>query len=72
MPKAFFVDDSSDSALSQLSSTSKVSVSLRMTARSTTFCYSRMHFGSEWNSLGQYLATLLGDAIQIVRMAASL
>jgi hypothetical protein len=49
------VDDSSDSALSQLSSTSKVSVSLRMTARSTTFCYSRMHFRSEWNSLGHPL-----------------
>src|SRR5215831_8259458 len=35
----------SDSGVSQLSSTTKVSVSLRMTARSTTFCNSRMFPG---------------------------
>ena len=34
--------DSAGSAFSQLSSTAKVSVSARMTARSTTFCNSRM------------------------------
>src|SRR5215813_3293156 len=37
-----FGEDSADSVVSQLSSTTKVSVSLRMTARSTTFCNSRI------------------------------
>src|SRR5215469_15016110 len=40
-------DDSSDSLSSQLSSTTKVSVSLRITARSTTFCNSRI-FPGQW------------------------
>ena len=35
-------DEAADSRLSQLSSTTKVSVSQRMTARSTTFCNSRI------------------------------
>jgi len=42
-----FGNDSGDSTFSQLSSTTKLSVSLRRSARSTTFCNSRM-FPGQW------------------------